>query len=516
MIEQGMRAFTDFYSDLFSRWGISKNARRQWTPYLVAWAQYVRAYNQGTIYDDATHLPPLSNGCYLDHLLLAQELRKAGKLLDVETSKSNLQGLVLVVALTETGANRVADYIAAKVGGARRVKGIDKNMRSVLISACNKGEGCVCSIVLDETTKKQHDSLKSYEKFISIVFCDCSDESIRSSFPDEATLPDAPLASERRGKLLSSLKKWKVTKCARSIELSSDNSVLDLDVAAMETDETMLALFLSQIQQPLVTDERPGILVFFPSIPGSGKSSCVAGLQEQLRDVLSGRRLIVQEGDKTKEDFWSQARRTRQCDYGSVYITDKNTPAATWSNVGDICAATKALAVPVVPDSLALRTTRLIGFRTMDGSFVDHVEHVYPFSLHFLAVCIARVIGRVAGSHAGKLDQSTPRAGLIVVGFFALYRSIRAEDFVDTLVKELSQTGALVFPTPIKVPVFSDPGMVNAFPADLEDVLVEALRCHVSIELFGMVSKSERVILTVSCFRIKVWLRPREQVPIES
>jgi hypothetical protein len=484
MIEQGMRAFTDFYSDLFSRWGISQNARRQWTPYLVAWAQYVRAYNQGTMYDEAIHLPPLSNSCYLDHLVLAQELRKAGKLLDVETSKSNLQGLVLVVALTETAANRLADYIAAKVGGARRVKRIDKNMRSVLTSACNKGEGCVCSIVLDDTTKKQHESLKSYEKFISIAFYDCSEESIQSRFPDEVTLPDVSLTSERRGKLLSSLKKWKGTKCARSIELSR-GSVLDLDANAMETDETTLAPFLAQIQQSLVTDERPGILVFFPSIPGSGKSSCVAGLQEQLIEVLSGRRLIVQEGDKTKEDFWSLVRRTRQCDYGCVYITDKNTPAATWSNVGDICAATRALAVPVVPDGFALCTTRLIGFRTMDGSFVDQVEHVYPFSLHFLAVCIARVIDRVAGSHAGKLDQSTPRAGLIVVGFFALYRSIRAEDFVDTLVKKLSQTGALVCPTPIKVPLFSDAGMVDELPADLEDVLVEALRCHVSIELFG-------------------------------
>jgi hypothetical protein len=87
---------------------------------------------------------------------------------------------------------------------------------------------------------------------------------------------------------------------------------------------------------------------------------------------------------------------------------------------------------------------------------------------------------------------------------------------VDTLVKKLSQTGALVSPTPIKVPLFSDPGLVNDLPVDLENVLVEALRCHVSIELFGMCRQKVTARHTYSLFRIKVWLRSREQIFIQS
>lgn len=208
-------------------------------------------------------------------------------------------------------------------------------------------------------------------------------------------------------------------------------------------------------------------------------------MEEEVRhnlremDAKLPRKLVVRMGDKVQGKYWPLVTKERLKDPSSVYIADKNVPASTWELVAKVAATTKALAVPVIPDSMALQTTVVTGVRKPNGELQqEDRKHSYPFSFSYLAVSLVRVLDRPSGSHTGKLDSGTSRACMIVIKFFTFYRRLTADEYRDTIRSKCAQAGAISASVPIEVPFFSNDASLE-LPEDLKTLLVEALQASV-------------------------------------
>ena len=276
---------------------------------------------------------------------------------------------------------------------------------------------------------------------------------------------------------------------------------------------------------------KKNILVFFPGIPGCGKSSLVASLSadttkrtnsgplrgavESESESNNGRNMIVKEGDVIGKKYWdivmddlsppsvsSGKRRGKhsnksttdlsnsQTDQNTNYqpgtfIADKNVPPPSWSKIGQIVAESNTVPIAVLPDDSCLQTTTIQGSRNRDGSFNSETSHFYPFSLQFLAVCMLRVLNRPPNSHNGKLDSSTEEACMVVVQFFSFYRYISSESFISTMYRKMESetisSESIINLPPILVPVLKSMSdsvrtQSSGLPEDLELALKEALQ----------------------------------------
>jgi hypothetical protein len=107
-------------------------------------------------------------------------------------------------------------------------------------------------------------------------------------------------------------------------------------------------------------------------------------------------------------------------------------------------------------------------------------SHFYPFSLEYLAICLARVLQRKPSTHIGKLDSGTPNAAMIVVMFYSLYRYKPAEEFQDNIDMRLKTSGALDSLVPVRIPFMAD--KVIDLPPEVKEVFTEALQLQVCSE----------------------------------
>jgi hypothetical protein len=457
-------------------------AKQEWRPFFIAWAHYAQPLLRAGSHHKLANgsgdlvkcLPPLSEYSYLYHLENFRQLYESGRY-TMNECRSKFQGLVVIVSPDIETSGKMADFIAEHLGGAKRMTGVRNINFSIMDSACDPGQGIVCNSTIDNgyTTIRKH-LLKEFAVFISIILLQCDDIV-------------SPIHNDKETKeIIGFLKGWKSTRCAKNIEIPDRlDSIVDEKLLFQPSDS--LKEVLLQLEAPVVRDTRPGILVFFPTIPGSGKSSVVAGIDKYIGDSISNRSIFIEEGDKVKGKFWPYIKKIRRQAFSGIHIADKNAPCSAWGAVGTICLSTKALAVPVIPDKFSLQTTRLVGYRMKDGAVDSAMVHFYPFSLPYLAVCMERVLSRPAGSHAGQLDQSSDRLCLIVVKFFSFYRNLSAGQMITSLTSALGSAGALVTPTPIVVPFFNDTCDIK-LPYDIEALLVEALRCQVSCMLLGYIS----------------------------
>ena len=480
MIRQadGITAFVNFTNNLMSKWGISDDAKLKWRPYFAGWAHYAQPLlrsagsNQQSNDVKEADLPPLSEYAYLHHLQKFTDLYNSGQYKVMEC-RSQFQGLAVIVAPNIEVSGKMADYVAQRLGGAHRRTGLNDVTPSIMEVACTPGHGIVCNVVIDRgyTTIRKH-LLKDFEEFVSIVLVQCS---------DVMTEPQDSANKE----LIGILKGWKATRGARNIEIP-DRINTDAQLRADDTSfqpSDILDELISQLTLPIVEDSRPGLLIFFPTIPGSGKSSLVTSIDKDIHDAVSScnRKIQIDESDRYKGKFWPHITKTRRRCYSAINIADKNAPTSAWGAVGTICASTKALAVPVLPDRFAFQTNSVVGVRRKDGTIDNALLHTYPFSLPYLAVCMTRVLLRPAGSHAGQLDQSNDRLCMIVIKFYSFYRNLSTEQLLASMTATLGSAGAHVTPAPIEVPFFGTNREKINLPQDVEYVLLEALRCQVSI-----------------------------------
>ena len=480
----GHEAFFQHATGMLSKWNISIAGRTEWLPFFEAWGKYAEACYNGQHAD----LPPLCESNYLTHLERFDELFSKGEYAQQKQESASqclLQGLVVVVSPRLETSSLVADYIANQVGGARRVNRVETLTKTLVENACMPGGGIVCST----TGEKGNNSLRKLVKVlgdsISLVLFQMSNEDI------DEIIPESDPA--RRGILRS----WQKTRCKLyRLPFESLFETKADSLADCRPNHDFSAMISERLKASRGADaQQPGLLLFFPGIPGCGKSSLMEGttqqtIQKKLSEIQkdhpdkSERKLEIFVGDKIKEKFWSKVTLGRLKDSSGVTIADKNAPNFTsWKTVGALCAKTRAFGVPVLPDQLALQTTEVRG--TQNKS--DDRKHVYPFSLAYLAVCLSRVLERPAGSHDGKLDSGTKRASLIVIMFYTLYRDISAEMILDQIESAVTNEGALLF-EPIRVPFFKSDGAAQRIqlPHSLEQALVEALRVQVSHLLYAI------------------------------
>ena len=478
----GPQAFSRHAAELLSRWKISRQGRDTWQPYFDAWGEYAHACFTRQQRGMPEGLPPLTANNYLIHLReFEKQYYKAGKItMRQGAERCKLRGIVVVVAPRENVAILVADYIAEQLGGARRVDGLSTLRRDVADKACGPGGGIVYAVAALEGPNPIRKLLKEFGDFISVVLFQLSADDVLSN------------SGEADKKAQGIAQSWRKTNCSRQYSLPFSSLFADAagreevareDVAPSKEFSDMVAA-LSNVKEE--TDEGPGILVFFPGIPGCGKSFLAGHVSvDELRNVRPGakskpaRKLLVLVGDATKKKYWSVVQDSRKRDTSSVVIADKNAPPISFETISTICFVTKALAVPVLPDVLALQTTEVHGIRSVKNDKSQDKKHVYPFSLAYLAVCLARVVSRPPGSHAGKLDRATARACMVVIKFYGFYRGISAEELILRMHSRFTCSGALIT-SPIEVPFLQ---RKESLPSELKSLLLEALRVQVSVGL---------------------------------
>jgi hypothetical protein len=306
--------------------------------------------------------------------------------------------------------------------------------------------------------------------------------------PGKNKVTDPKVAARRLG---GQVKSWRDTRFAKLWEISDfdffQEKVVDSDEDGSPIQEdnvlTNLVDELSRASAALPKlDHRPGLLVFFPGIPGSGKSTlCSQDTEDEIRRIVNDsaetemsngvdkpppRPVIIRVGDEVKKKYWPLVKVEKTKQPSSVYVADKNAPPVGWTSVAQVCSITNGIAVPVLPDAAALQTTSVEG------------AGQYPFSLHYLAVCMTRVMTRPPQSHSGKLDRSLDVACMIVVKFFSLYRGIAASELLPTIQRAIQRGGATLSSTPITVPFFAQEDLPD-LPSDLEDALNDAIRIQV-------------------------------------
>ena len=475
--QRGPEEFGKVAKRMLERWEISQSGKELWIPFFKGWATYAKSYFENGP-DVDSRLPPLTESSYLAHLEHFTNLYQRGNF--DEPKKASFCGVVCVVAPSETNATKAAKYIASALE--------DAEVTHIRNAAQLEARGKVCYAAIPDirgANKAVWKYLREASECSAMVFFGCSEDEI------EVELMDVP--GKKRKQFPSMCRGWRKVACALSIDLPK-SSISGFEKGEIEVDAPLHSSdfdeALGKIKQLGSTtcgegDAQSGLLVFFPGIPGCGKSSVLESLKKELESHIPERKIHICVGDKVGKSFWSLMKTTRKKDSSCIFIADKNTPPSSWNNVGDTCSVTSGVPLAVLPDRSVLETTSLKGARKPDGTFADNVSHLYPFSLPFLALCMARVLEREPKSHPGKLDFGTPHACMIVVMFYSLYRHISADTFKDTINLKLDKAGALDALEPIELPVLADAGYI--LPSDLYDVLVEALQFQVSGKLFNPV-----------------------------
>ena len=497
--------YLKYTNDCIARWQLPAEERQKLQMFFKAWAFYAKQCFDGVVeeyYPCNTTNPSiaavaLSDQCYLDHFDRFQSLYEQGQIRYVfgkqeEANHYTYRGLVLVLSLDKESCDRAADFIANELR-ARRVADIKELKPETLLIMQEKGHGAVCSsVLLDGGMGQFRKLLKDSASGVSIVLFQCTECDVKSAYPDDKI----------RKKVLGMIKGWKNIKCSYVVDLpgsalfvgNSNNQPFDKNEEKekqLVLDDSFLTAIscLKEVSRTLpVVDYRSGLLVFFPGMPGCGKSSLldsstIDAIRQGMHklDKKATRQLLVSVGDQTPGKFWPHVTTLRLQDPSSVLIADKNVPSGTWETVGKVAATTRAIAVPVIPDLTVLQTTIIHGTRNLDGAVKDsHRTHCYPFALKYLALCMTRVCDRSPGSHVGKLDEGTMRACLIVIKFFTLYRRVTAEEFSDLIFERMARMGAWSASYPVQIPVFSMDSDGTRLPEDFEALLTEAIQIFVS------------------------------------
>ena len=464
----GCEAYDRYTMNLLKAWGVSHAAMEQWQPFFHAWGIYARdLVGKDRIESSSVSngIPALTTNTYLFHLNHFSNLFYAGKVGGKGESSTGtagpLRGLVIVVSLTREASEEAAKDIASRLH-SRRANDINSFTENDMLNAMMQGTGgVVCNATIEDGFKTVRALSKKYVQSLRIIFLNCGDAVVEKSLEPGKDLK----------KRIGMLKGWRKVPCKSMLEWSvPSNFNTDIDALIGEITHESVA------QSPEEDESGPGLLVFFPSIPGCGKSSICSGISAETLNLNSAAKppiINTLVGDKVEGKYWPMVRRERMSNPSSVVIADKNAPPTVWSTVGDIAAASRGLPVPVLPDQLALYTTSV--------KIASGRQSNFPFSLSFLAICMLRVISRPEDSHCGKLDESCKDACMVVVKFYCLYRNLSAEQFLDRCWSTIEASGAHLPSDLIRVPFFSVDAMPD-LPEDLTSVIQDAIRLQIEIE----------------------------------
>lgn len=450
IMEQSRDAFEDYALNQFTRWGMSETVLNKWMPFFRGWAMYCQSPT--SVNSDRRKLPPLSSKLYLHHYNAFSKLFEDGQFQVAKSNKRSFRGTIVLVGLEQKTLAPLAKMLMGKLSCSKIIN--NSNILSptdMVRSIQRNGGGIVCTSEIKDGMKAIRNLAKRFESALYIVMVGCSERELESSFAELHTN-----TNESR-KITGMVKGWMKCKC-NSLLCLPKTALLQTPTTMLEGDNVNgLINTLQESSDSFQTDERPGVVVFFPAIPGSGKSSLCQGLTPGMLGMTGKRKLLVEEGDKVRGKYYLTVTQKALDNPASVVIADKNVPPASWPLISDLCSQSQSVAVAIFPEG-------------MENTHIGEgpMRFVYPFSLEYLAVCISRVLDRAPNSHNGKLDSATDLASMIVVKFFCFYR----HKTYEALEKELHCLGKGCNNI-IRIPFFS--GKEAHFPDDLCQALNDAI-----------------------------------------
>ena len=519
--QKGPDEFERIALGLLEKWKMSSSAQERWIPFFRGWAMYVlqckaEQEERKESNNSLLELGPLTNFSYLRHLENFTKLYESGQFRSLSSSADSSlpesQTFVCFVSQSTEVSSAMANHFAknhfveskmtvCSLGEAAK----NRRSKSCIVYAC-VGD-------LTKGIKKFICDKKLQKRSILILFGSNKDEiiALTTSATEGSRQPSwMDIPSEGEGKKLVNMwKPWKKFPCAKRFELGRsfvqlEPKMVDSTVAeiadmddAQEILNAIQGVGRSLIDQDTKKQSDPsggGILVFFPGIPGCGKSSLVESSRYKLEEKMGSlkkekgglfdRNIHVKEGDKIGKNFWNIIEDLLSEDNDAdgkspaVVIADKNAPPASWQKLGQISNESNAIMLPVLPDNSVLETTTVEGSILPNGTLMPHASHFYPFSLKFLAVSLSRVLSRPAGEHSGKLDSGFPIACMVVVQFYSFYRYIGADTFQEKMSEKFDKDGAFSINVlePVQLPFLTAVAQDQALPNDLTDLLVEALQ----------------------------------------
>ncbi|KAL3793905.1 hypothetical protein ACHAW5_007068 [Stephanodiscus triporus] len=442
LMNDGIPSFENYAMNQLAKWNVSDEAVRKWMPFFQGWSKYC------TSPLDAS-LPPLTEKKYLHHYYRFDELFTSGRFQVIPEMASSFHGLIVIVGPSKDDLRALSLGLSSELHCSKIVDDIRQiSEKMVMLSKQRSRGGLICiteiegrgATCLRRLAKKHHEAI-----FIIIVQ---GGNGISGGINNNSPKFDGMIKS------------WKNTKCNMMLELPRESAMqLDGDATieylrSNDTAKEVLAKLkaCSESQQP---DEHPGLIVYFPLIPGCGKSSLCRDITAEALGIGNGRKLVQMEGDQIKGKFYDVVAKELLSKPSSVAILDKNVPPSSFPSVHKLCAESNSIALYVLPTGMA---------DTCVGESMD----VYPFTLQFLAVCMARILNRKPGTHAGKLDAAVEDACMVVVKFYCFYRNLTASRLKEKL-RDVGYQGKVIF-----VPFFRDE-ILPDLPTELKQALEDAV-----------------------------------------
>ena len=477
--KRGITGFNQYAYDLLRKWEISKESIDKWLGFIHAWGRYCESSSslQTTTTEDEDGkkkvLPKLNSSNYLHHYYHFERLYKKGFFKAMFNQETSFYGLVVVVG--PINKERTIEFslrLSTALGCTKTVCNInDFSEADMAASMQSEGGGVVCAATITEGVKRLRMLEKRYKENIYVVMIGCTKEEIEAEFVQSGNPNNKELK-----KIVGMSNGWKKVKAALCIQVPH---ICLSEEVSFDTDDHLKKMVdhLKRASKSSQPDNRPGILVYFPNIPGCGKSFLCSDVTKDSLNIQTDRKLIVREGDKTTGKFWPLALQDKLKLPSSIFVADKNVPPPSWQSIDNICAKSRGLAVCVLPDSAAFEDT------TIDVTFKDKNEEEvvspqrFPFSLHFLAVCMLRVLNRDPNTHNGKLDSATESACMIVVKFYCLYRTLSVSSFLRKVSKFGRATNHIV-----RVPFFKE-AFLPEMPTDLQNMLETAVSIQTRLDL---------------------------------
>lgn len=481
--KSGPDGYTKYTMGLLKTWGVSQEAVETWQPFFQAWGLYA----QGRLGSNDPKTK-LNAGNYLRHLADFSNSYYSGKLSENMSSAGGQRGktfggLIIVVSLARESAEFVSSKIASSLGSrhSRHFSTITEN--DILLSKLKGAQGLVCSAVVEDGVLTRSALVKKYQDSVAVIFLGCDDATVLASIESGSSA-----LKKRKGML----KSWRNGTCRAQIDIKYPSDSMEEDISN----------FVDSLQESTEDIKvQPGLLIFFPAIPGSGKSS----ICRDLPSSIGSHYINVCVADKTRGKYWPLVQTQRLLEPSSILVADKNAPHSVFETIGSISANSRGVPVPVLPDDGALSSTT-VEFRTTIGNAIEGTKYfTFPFSLAYLAVCIQRVLDRPEKSHCGKLDRSCNEAGMIVVQFYCLYQNLSADQLIIEYRNAMEKSGAPHSFDPLRIPFFEG-GTPPSLPNSVVNVLKDAIR----LQIRRGSSKSSTDEVGVMERRLREVLRPHK------
>ncbi len=500
--KKGTGAFNQYAFDQLSKWNVSKEAMDNHLSFVHAWGIYCESPSQTNV--NGITLPTLSMSNYLHHLYHFQSMYDSGFFNKKLDRKCSFHGLVVVVGVDKEEMKSFAIALSSYLGCTRVVTDVNAITEAdIANSMLNDCGGIVCASTITDGCKNLRNLGKNYKDHIFLALIGCSQMEIESAFVKMSN-PDR----KELKKTIGMTNAWRKSIVAYSVEIPS--SCISSDIQ-FDEDERLSTLVETLKEASAVPDDRPGVIVFFPTIPGCGKSYLCSHISRNSICVEEDRELIVREGDRTVGKFWPIALQDKMKKPSSIFIADKNAPIASWKSIDNICSKTRNISVAVLPSTSALEDTIIeCESQSEDGGTVV-LKHYYPFSLAFLALCMSRVLQRQPNSHNGKLDAASKEACMIVVKFYCLYRN----KSVSSLLNQVSKFGYAKNQI-IRVPFFKT-GDLPDMPKDLKTSLEKAISLQTQHDLnlkasFDYLVVEQELRCAVTASRVYIESLPADKI----